>query len=251
MGKSSGLGDKLFIDGVDLSGDIGSLAGIRTGIAMLDVTGIDKKAHERIAGHRDGALSFVAFFNKTIGTGSHKVLSTLPTIDRITSYCRGSTIGSQGAGLVAKQLNYDPDRADDGSLTLKIDEQANGYGLEWGIQHTAAPRTDTTGTNGTGVDAGASSAFGLQAYLHVSSVVGTSVTVKLQQSSDDAGTDPYADVVGGGFAAVTVAAAPTAQRIATAAGLTVKRWLRVVTTGTFTSAVFHVIVIRNPIATAF
>jgi hypothetical protein len=53
---------------------------------------------------------------------------------------------------------------------------------------TAAPRTDTTATNGTSYDFGTgSTAFGLQAYLQVLSFTGTSCTIKLQESSDNAG----------------------------------------------------------------
>jgi hypothetical protein len=78
----------------------------------------------------------------------------------------------------------------------------------------------------------------------VFSVAGTSVTVKLQESSDN-GTDPWADVTGGGFAAATPAASPQCQRIETANDLTVERYLRVVTTGTFTSAIFAVCIVKN------
>jgi hypothetical protein len=251
MPKQAGMGDQLYINGSNLSGDVGSLAGIRTPIGAIDTTGIDKYGHERIAGQRDGGLDFTSFFNKTAVTGAHKVLSTLPTTDRIATYLRGTTPGRNGAGLVCKQLNYDPDRSDTGEFTMKISLTANGYGLEWGTMMTAGARVDTTGTNGTPVDFTAGTAFGLQAYLQVTAVVGTSVTVKLQDSTDNAVGDPYADVVGGGFTAVTPGGAPTAQRIATAGNLTVKRWLRVVTTGTFTSATFVVLVVRNPISTAF
>jgi hypothetical protein len=249
MGKSSGLGDQLYIGGYDLSGDVGSLSGIRTPIGVQDTTGIDKYGHERIALQRDGGLDFTAFYNDT-AAHTHPVLSTLPTTDRIVSYFRGIVPGKNGAGLVCKQLNYDPDRGDSGELTIKISMTANGFGLEWGTLMTAGLRTDTAGTNGTPVDFGASSAFGLQAYLQVNAIVGTNLVVKLQESSDNAG-DAYADVVGGAFTSVLQAAAPTAARIATASGLSVERWLRVVTSGTFSSATFSVIVVRNPISVAF
>ncbi|WP_372352624.1 hypothetical protein [Streptomyces sp. KL116D] len=90
--------------------------------------------------------------------------------------------------------------------------------------------------------------FGLQAYLHVFAFTGTSVTVKLQESSDNGVGDPWADVTGGAFTAAT---AIGAQRIETARGLTVKRYLRAVSTGTFTSATFAVSVNRNDVATIF
>jgi hypothetical protein len=77
---------------------------------------------------------------------------------------------------------------------------------------------------------------------------GTSVTVKLQESSNDGAGDAYADVVGGSFTAAT---GVTSQRIATAGNLAVERWLRVVTTGTFSNAVFAVNICRNDVAVTF
>jgi hypothetical protein len=87
----------------------------------------------------------------------------------------------------------------------------------------------------------------LQAYLHVFSFAGTSVTVKLQESSDNGGGDAFADVTGGAFTAAT---GRTWQRIATGTQ-NVKRYLRVVTTGTFSSAVFAVMVAYNRTAVVF
>ena len=247
MSKQGGLGDNLYAAGYDLSGDVGSLSRIGGGPAPLDVTGINKSAPERIGGVRDGAIEFLAFFNDAAGQ-EHPRLSLLPTADQIVTYCRGTTLGNAAAALVAKQINYDGSRGTDGSLTFTMQALANGFGLEWGTQLTAGKRTDTTATNGTGVDGGAASAFGLQAYLHVFSFTGTSVTVKIQESSDNGAGDAFADVVGGGFTAAT---GVTSERIATSGALAVERYLRVVTTGTFSSAVFAVMVARNATATVF
>lgn len=247
MSKQGGLGDNLYVGGYDLSGDIGALSSIRGGPAPLVVTGIDKSGFERIGGVRDGGLAYQTWFNKA-ASQEHLRLSLLTTADVIVSYCRGTTLGNAGACIVAKQLNYDGTRAADGSLTFAVDQPADGFGLEWCKQLTAGKRTDTTATNGTGVDFGTGSTlFGLQAYLQVFAFTGTSVTVKIQESSDN-GADAYADVVGGGFTAAT---GITTQRIATATGLTVERFLRVVTTGTFSNAVFAVHVNRNDSLPAF
>jgi hypothetical protein len=248
MAKQSGLGDQLYVAGYDLSGDIGSLSRIGGGPAALDVTGIDKSAPERLGGERDGEISFSAWFNKATDR-AHPVLKTLPSTDRIVTYCRGATLGNPAASMVAKQVNYDPTRGQDGSLSMVVQALANGYGLEWGTQLTAGKRTDSSGTNGAGVDLGSASpgAFGLQAYLHVFAFTGTSVTIKIQESSDNGGTDPFADVVGGAFSVVT---GVTSERIATAA-INVERYLRVVTTGTFSNAVFAVTATRNEVAVSF
>jgi hypothetical protein len=248
MPKQAGLGDQLYVAGVDVSGDIGSIGSIGGGNSPLEVTAIDKSGYERLGGKRDGSLEFTAFYNTDPGQ-EHAVFSLLPTADQVVSYFRGTFQGGQAASLVGKQINYDPTRGEDGSLTFKVNALANGFGLEWGRQLTPGKRTDSGAANGAGEDYGASSAFGLQAYLQVFAFAGTSVTVKLQHSNDDGGGDPYADVTGGAFTAVTVA--PASQRIATSGVLTIKRWLRVVTTGTFSNAVFAVMAARNLTSTVF
>lgn len=245
MAKTGGLGDNLYFSGVNLSGDTNSIKKISGGPKALDFTGIDKLAFERVAGERDGGLDWAAYFNPT---SAHPTLSALPTTDQIITYCRGTTLGNAAASLVAKQANYDGNRTNDGGFLFDLSALANGYGLEWGVQLTAGQRTDTAATNGTGVDFTASSAFGLQAYLHVFAFTGTSVTVKLQESSDNGSGDAFADVVGGAFTAAT---GVTSQRIATASNLAVERYLRVVTTGTFSNAVFAVMVARNLTSTVF
>lgn len=250
MTKESGLGDNLYVAGYDFSGDISSLGRIGGGPSPLEVTGIDKSAMERIGGLRDGSLEFVSFFNDASGQ-AHPRLSTLPTTDVIVSYFRGTSVGGPVASLIGKQLNYDGERDDEGNFTFSVEAQANGYGIEWGRSLTAGKKTDTSGSNGTAVDFGTGSTlFGLQAYLHVFAVVGTSVTVKLQESSDNSG-DAYADVTGGGFTAVTAVAGTGSQRIQTSRTQTIERYLRVVTTGTFSSATFAVAVVRNDTSVVF
>ncbi|UVS81846.1 hypothetical protein [Actinokineospora sp. UTMC 2448] len=248
MGKRAGLGDNLYVGAYDLSGDTGSASG-GGGPAPMPVTGIDKSAHERIGGVKDGRLEWQAWFNATAGR-AHPVLSTLPRTDVIATYAFGTTLGAQAASMVAKQVNYDPTRAQDGTLTLGVSCQSNGYGLDMGRLLTAGQRTDTAATNGSSVDHAASSAHGLQAFLHVFAFTGTDATVKIQESSDDGATDAWADVTGGSFTQVTGA---TSERIQTARGLTVERYLRVVTTTSagFTELVFAVAVAKNTVAVTF
>jgi hypothetical protein len=230
----------MYVAGYDLSGDIGALDSINGGFDLIEVTGIDKSAPERIKGLRSGEIKYTAFFNDAAGQ-AHPKLKLLPTTDQISTYCRSTTLGKPAASMVAKQIGYDGKRTNKGELTFEVDAQSNTTSLEWCTQLTAGKRTDGSAANGTGVDFTTSSTFGLAAYLHVFAVTGTSVTVKIQESSDNAVGDAYADVVGGGFTAAT---GITSQRIQTATGLTVERWLRVVTTGTFSNAVFAVSVIR-------
>lgn len=251
MAKQSGLGDNFYLGGYDLSGDTNSLGSISGSIAVLETTGINKSAMERIGGLRDGHIEWTSYFNPAEGQ-AHEALSSLPTTDRLLTYARGVTLGNPAACLVGKQIGYDPTRADDGALSIAVRVDANQYGLEWGKQLTAGLRTDTGATTGTSVDFGTgSTAFGLQAYLQVTEFTGTDVTITLEESSDDAAADAFAAVTGGVFTAVT--SGPTTERIQTARGQTVERYLRVVTstTGGFSSLSFSVVVVRNDTSVVF
>jgi hypothetical protein len=150
--KVSGLGDAFFVGGYDLSNDTQSLDTISQPMAMQDVTGLDKKAHERLALLIDGSMSFTTYFNPAAGQ-QHKVLSVLPRADVQMMYFNNRIIGNPAACQIGKQLDYAPTRAADGSLGTKVAADANGFGLEWGNQLTAGPYT------GASVLAGNASTF--------------------------------------------------------------------------------------------
>lgn len=253
MVKQSGLGAGLFVSGNDLSGDIGEVSAINGGNSPLTVTGIDKSAVERLGGPRDGNIDFQAYFNDT-STQAHPVLSALPTADRIvTYYHRTTAIGDEVASLIGKQINYDPTRGTDGSLTLAVEAQANGFGLEWGESLTVGKRTDTGATNGAALDYGATigqTLFGAQAYLHVFAFTGTDATITIQDSATD--------FVGATLLTFTevsaLGGANNSERIETASRTeTVDRFVRVITTTSvgFTNLVFAVQMVKNETSVIF
>ena len=244
MAKQTGLGDRLFVSNFDLSGTTGSVGSISRSVGTTDVTAIDKSANERIYTLKEGAINFSSFFDPA-AAAAHAALAPMPVADRIVTYNRGAALGSPAASMVAKQINYDPTRAADGALTMDVQTLANGFGLEWGRQLTAGKITHASATNGTGVDGVASTDFGLQAYLHIFSLASGTPSVHIESSATLGGT--YTDVTGGVF---TLAAAG-GQRIATAADLTVARFLRIATSGTFSNLVFAVSVVRNERAPSF
>jgi hypothetical protein len=239
MAKQSGLGDNLYVDGYDLSGDIGSLSRIGGGPSALEFTGINKSAFERKGGLRDGEITFDAYFNPTTDE-THDILGDLPTVDVHGAYFRGTALGGEACCIVAKQTNYDGNRNADGSFIFTTQLLSNSFGVEWCNQLTAGKRTDTTATNGTGVDFAASTAFGWQAYLQVFSLTGTNVIVTLEDSADNVNFTP---ITGGAFTSVT--AAPGKERLQGGRTATVRRYVRAVTTGTFTGAVFAVAFAKN------
>lgn len=248
MAKESGLGDQLFIDGYDLSGDVGAVDRIGAPSQRLDVTGIDKSGHERILGTLDGEISFRHFFNDA-DDQEHEALKAKDSgADRVVCYFHGSAIGNMAAGLVAKQVTYDFERNADGSLSGPTQCLGNAKGLDYCEQLTAGKRTDTEATNGASLDGGAATSLGLAAYLQVFEFTGTDVTVTIQESSDDGSTDAFAGVTGGAFSEVT--GAQVAERIVTSLTQAVERYLRVVTTTSagFSNLVFAVCATRDPYA---
>lgn len=240
MAKRSGLGMNLYIGGIAVSDDIGGISQISSPRPVQDVTPINKSAMARLLLAKDGAIALSpVFWNPEL---AHEVFGSLPEEDTAATLLLGETAGSTACSMVAKQLNYDGNRDQSGAFTFATNLQANGYGLEWGNMHTAGIRTDTAATNGSSLDGGAETAFGLQAYLHVFAFTGTSVTVKLQGSSDDGDSDAFTDITGASFTAATDVGW---QRIQTARDATIERYTRVVTTGTFTDAQFAVMIVRN------
>ena len=81
-------------------------------------------------------------------------------------------------------------------------------------------------------------AWGAQAYLQLTAFTGTSVTVTVQHAPDGS---TWTSLMS--FTAQT--AAPATQRVTVSNTTTVARYLRVITTGTFTAATFAVAVNRN------
>jgi hypothetical protein len=309
MSKVSGIGARFLVGGYDISGDVNALDSITSATNFLDSTDITQPAHSRLPGLRDGSMGFTVFFDNA---NAHPVLSALPTSDELMTFLVPPlAIGSAAVCLNAKQIDYPPARASDGGLTMKVEGQANGYGLEWGLQLTPGVRTDTAATNGSSFDGGGGfstpsvpasgtpvantsplpasvvisggtvsnvvvngvsvgtgdgtytvpasqsitltysaaptwtwtlvTAYGAQCYLQVTAFTGTSVTVTVQQAPDNSTWTTLA-----AFTAVT--AAPATQRLVVSNTTTVARYLRVITSGTFSNASFAVMVNRNPVA---
>ncbi len=118
----------------------GSLSSIASPRDVLEVTGIDKGAYERLLSKKSGTIEFSPFFNDdTVSDAEHSALKTLPTTNVLATYTRGTTLGNPAAVCLGKQVNYDWARGEDGSLTGTVQVLSDGYGLEWGRLRSPAP----------------------------------------------------------------------------------------------------------------
>lgn len=239
-GKLTAVGSNCYVGVNDLSGDIGAVTSLSLPRPSLRVTGIDKSAEERISGRRGGAMSFMSFWN--VDTAQmHPTFSAMPRTDVISSVVVGTpALGSPIASMVAKQIDYASAIGEDGSLRANIQMLANAYGLEWGESLTVGKQSFATGTvNGTSINFGAaSSAFGAAAYLHVFSVASGTATFTVQDSDDDIS---FAAITGLAFTGATGA---TTQRLQTAAGATIRQYVRVQGTGVHGATVIVVNFVR-------
>jgi hypothetical protein len=233
--KASGIGQRLYLQGRDIGGDVGSITAIRASTAALDVTSIQDSAMVRIPGMRDGEITFNCWFNSAVGE-THDYLATLPTTDVLVLLLSSTTSGQPTFALTAKQVNYDWARGQDGSLAGTVQLLgAAGVPLEYGLLLTAKV-THASTTDVTGIDFGAQTTAGAVGFLqHFSAASGT-VEYDIEDSSNSTnGIDgAWANLLA--FSDVATPWSPIAERVAVAG--TVERWVRASTNGTFTTAVF-------------
>lgn len=250
MAKTSGLGCQLFSGGYDLTNDIGQIDSIVSDRPALEATGLDKSAHERMPGQYSASMQATGYFNDA-ALAQHVALRNFPSTDRVVTFALSSFIGAVACSMNAKQISYGWNRGQDGSLGTTVSAQSNGTMLDWGQMLTAGKETDSSGGNNSGVDFGTgSTAFGMVAYLHVFTITGTNLVVTLQESSDNGSGDAFANITGGAFSSVLTASAPTSARIETSLSQTVERYIRAVSSGTFSSATFAVMAKRYAAANA-
>lgn len=249
MTKTHGMGDQLFIGGYDVGADTNALGRIGGGNAPITMTDITQSGMARTGGERDGGMDVTSYFNPSAG-GAHEIYSGLPRTDTMMTYTIKQTIGNPSANMLAKQVGYDGNRAQSGEYLLTVNGLSNGYGLVWAFQATAGKRTDASATAAGSVSAldqltVSPGAFGGVMFYQLFSLGSGTPTIKLQDSTDNI---TYNDVTGATTGAL--AAAPAFGMIVLGS-IAVNRYIKVVTTGTFTNAVFHVSFYRHRTATAY
>jgi len=228
MAKSTGLAQKFFHGIYDLSGDIGSVSSWSTPVAVLDVTGIDKSAIERVQGLSDGTVSFNAFFNDA--AAAEHVALRVPSSGAVVTWAMGSTVGDVAGMMQGQGVSYDPTRGPDGGLAFDVEMVNYASPAVWGVMLTPGLKTDTSAANGATLDQGAQTTAGAEAILHVTSFTGSNFTATVQDSANgsDWGTlKAFTQVTDTGSERVTVSG-------------TVERYVRVISTGTFNPVSFAV-----------
>lgn len=117
MAKESGLGFSVSIDDSggtlrDISNDVLSLS-FSTPQGLLDVTGVDKSAMERIIGLSDGSVTVTCAFNDAAGASSFSVFKTRTGTRTVTLVHSGQTLTQE---MLVESVDFP--RGADGSLLI-------------------------------------------------------------------------------------------------------------------------------------
>lgn len=240
MVVESAIGSRFFLDGYDISGDVGQ-GSCRFSGSPLDISNITESGTRRLMGRKSGELNWNVFFNDATGQ-EHLALKAINRNDRYGMWAhRCAAIGDSAMAMRGKQMNYDWSLGADGGLIGSVQMlSTNMPGLEAGKLLTPGKRTDTGATNGSSLDGSAATAHGLAAYCFLTDFTGTDITIALE---DSANNSTFAAITGGSFTQFTGVGA---QRIQTGITGDVRRYVRVATTtsGGFSSATFVVMMVR-------
>src|SRR3972149_1535997 len=149
MTKSSGLGANLYVQGYDLSNDVGQIDALENGRDLLEMTGLDKSGHERLQGLQTGRIALTGLFNGA-ALQEHVALKLTPTTDVIGTVFKTAALQAVACSLTGKRTNYPVTRAADGAMGTGTEILSNSDQLNYGLALTVGKRTETGATNRVG-----------------------------------------------------------------------------------------------------
>jgi hypothetical protein len=121
MAKQTGLGEYVAVDDSggtvrDISNDISGGYGINIAQDLLETTGLDKSARERLTGMSDGDVTLTGTFNAA-SNKSHDVFKTRTTARTFDLRVGGNTSGYPKLAMEMVIANYNIARDSAGVLT--------------------------------------------------------------------------------------------------------------------------------------
>ena len=230
MAKVSGLNVRLYVEGKDMSGSANALDGAGYSQALLETTPLNEAAATRITGLADGSISVNGYFDTTDDAPWAENSGKLPSADVVVLTALNSAVGDPSVGMNAKEADWNVSRSSGSAVSVSSTFTGNGMGGEFGQMLTAHDDTHSSAGAGTVADSGAASTAGGAGYMQIISLSSGTPTVKIQHATSSSGS--YSDLVT--FTATGTGSVPSAERVEVSG--TVNRYLKVVTTGTFSNA---------------
>jgi hypothetical protein len=121
MAKQTGLGDYVAVDDSggtarDISNDISGGYGINIAQELLETTGLDKSARERLTGMSDSDVTLTGKFNPA-SNKSHDVFKTRTTTRTVDFRIGGNTSSNPKLAMEMVIASYNIARASNGDMT--------------------------------------------------------------------------------------------------------------------------------------
>jgi len=139
MAKQTGLGDYLAVDNSagalkDISNDITGGYGVNMGQALIDVTGLDKSAIERLTGTSDGDVTLTGTFNPATNK-SHDVFKVRTGTRTFDLRVGGNDSTNPSCTMEMKVANYNLARdASTGAMVWSVTlNLADGTVPAWSV----------------------------------------------------------------------------------------------------------------------
>lgn len=233
MTIKSGIGQLYFLDGLDLSGYIGSMEEWSMVDNTIRYATLTDSAYRRLGGKVGGSHRFGHFFEDTATVGILAAVGQMPTGQRIATWVlSGPTpaIGDRALCMVIEQAQQNWTQGADGSFTGVTGGESADFPVENCRMLTAGQDTHASATSNSSFDNGAQASNGAVCYIQFQELDSGTPTFVFEDSANDSS---WATLVS---MSTTGGASAHAER-KTVTG-TVERYLRITTTGTFTGADF-------------
>lgn len=232
MAKLPASPTRIYIDEFDISGYLNSTSLDLTQETPVVTTFADAGPRRLVANY-DAKQSHTGLLEPTDDGYDEQIFALLDTTDHyLTQLFGANAMGSIAYDSLVHLSTQPRSAAIGGAILLNFDTEGSG-GVSRGL--VLASKTTTGAESLTGYDMGATGAgTEFRVIYRILTFDGTDITLKVQESSDDAAADAYVDIVGLTETFTDVGVATDTVVIATEA------WKRVDITGDFTSALILV-----------
>lgn len=184
---------RLYVGGIDLSGDSRTFGSAENSFEGVDVTGWNQGVRNFISSGRRtvGLRGYVAHFNDTAVTGAHTVLAGSDNADRLSLLFGGGgapAIGDPAYLLGPVQL-MDNASIDSEAAIMTADfvpdaRQYNDASMPWGVTLHGATSLSST-TSASSVDNEGATSNGARANLHITVSSGGTWAFTVEHSTND------------------------------------------------------------------
>ena len=230
MSKLANIATRVYMDEFDISGDMNAFT-LNINQVTPVVTAFSDTGPRRVVGDYDYDASYTGFLEPTTVLSDEQIFALLGSAtDHFIASCPGANAEGSIVYEGTYRLTGEPRSADVGNVVMVSFDVAGSGGLVRGV--ILGNSTETGSGQSTGRNQGATvSPEEYQVVFRLLAFTGTDITMKVQESSNDGGGDPYADISG-----LTSGALTGIGVVRVSVTASTEAWKRLDFSGTFSSA---------------